>query len=209
MAAPQGIILIIFGIFICFAGYSIFKSMLPLWGFILGGLIMITFGSVFVERFNADPFLLQIILFIVGGVIGALIASPLYYVAVFLTGAALGGLLGIVFGAYLEVSGGAVSVRALTTMSGLTFPPPVTSTLQFVFMVLFAIITGGFAVGFQEFMLTISTAAIGAAAFVAGLNSSAFNLLRDNPGRNLWVVIVWLALSMLGLFVQYRMRDKT
>lgn len=209
MAAPQGIILLVFGIFICFAGYSMFKSMLPLWGFILGGLIAVTFGTAFAGRFVADLLVVQIIMFIVGGVIGALISSPLYYVAVFVTGAALGGLIGIVFGAYLEVSAGAVSVRALTTLSGLSFPPPVTSTLQFVFMVLFGIITGGFAIGFQKFMITASTAFIGAAAFVAGLNSSAFNLLRDNPGRSMWVIVVWFALAFLGLFIQYRMRDET
>jgi hypothetical protein len=67
MAAPQGIILIVFGIIICFAGYSLFRSMLPLWGFILGGLIAITFGSFLADRFSIDPSVLKIILFIIGG----------------------------------------------------------------------------------------------------------------------------------------------
>jgi hypothetical protein len=209
MAAPQGIILLVFGIFICFAGYSMFKSMLPLWGFILGGLIAVTFGSAFTGSFTAEPLLVQIIMFVVGGVIGALISSPLYYLAVFVTGAALGGLIGIVFGAYLEVSAGAVSVRALTTLSGLSFPPPVNSTLQFGCMVLFGVVTGGLAIAFQKFMITASTAFIGAAAFVAGLNSSAFSLLNENTSKNIWVIVIWFALALLGLFIQYRMRDET
>ena len=207
--APQGIILLIFGLFICFAGYSMFRSMLPLWGFMLGGLIAITFGMGLAKSMPFDLFVAQIILFILGGIIGALVSAPLYYVAVFATGAALGGLIGIVFGAYLEISGGSVSVVALTTLSGMSFPPPVASTLQFGFMVIFAVITGGLAIGFQKFMITASTAFVGAAAFVAGLNSSAFTLLRDNPSKGIWVVMVWFVMSLLGLFIQYRMRDET
>jgi hypothetical protein len=207
--APQGIILILFGIFICFAGYGLFRSMLPLWGFILGGLITITVGGGLAALIPVDPFVAQIGLFILGGIVGALISAPLYYVAVFATGAALGGLMGIVFGAYLEISGGAVSVKALSTLSALAFPPPVNSSLQFVFMVLFALITGGFAISFQKFMITASTAFIGAAAFVSGLNNSAFALMRDNPSKGIWIVAVWFLMSLLGLFIQYRMRDET
>ena len=43
MLTPLGIVLVVFGILVCFAGYNIFQSMLPLWGFILGGFVCILF----------------------------------------------------------------------------------------------------------------------------------------------------------------------
>jgi hypothetical protein len=206
--SPQGIILIIFGLFVCFSGYSIFKSMLPLWGFVLGGFVAISFAPGLLGEEN-PTLVFQIIAFVVGGVVGALVASPLYIVAVFLTGAAMGGLVGIVFGAYLETSGGAISVKALTTLASMPFPPPVTSTLQLVLLAVFAIITGGFAIAFQEFMIIASTAFIGSAAVVAGANQAALEMMRNNPGRAVWILLAWLIIAMIGLFVQYRTRDET
>jgi hypothetical protein len=208
VVTPQGIILIIFGFFICFSGYSIFKSMLPLWGFILGGLVALNFAPGILG--NEDPTLLfQIISFAVGGVIGALISSPLYFVSVFLTGAAMGGLLGIVFGAYLEISGGAPSVKALSSLAGMHFPPDVTSNFQLILLIVFGIITGGLAIAFQKFMITASTAFIGSAAIVAGGNGAAIEILRNDANRAVWILLAWLIVAMIGLFVQYRLRDET
>jgi hypothetical protein len=205
---PQGIILIIFGFLICFSGYSMFKSMLPLWGFILGGLVAINFAPAILGRENPTLIFL-VIAFALGGVVGALIASPLYYVAVFVTGAAMGGLLGIVAGSYLEMSGGVLSVKAMASLAAMQFPPPVTSTLQLVLLIAFGIITGGFAIAFQKFMITASTAFIGAAAIVAGANKAALEILQGSSSRGLWIMLIWLILAMVGLFVQYRMRDET
>ena len=209
MVTPQGFILIIFGLFICLAGYSLFKSMLPLWGFLLGGLVAIQFGMGLAERIPFPLLVAQIGLFVLGGIIGALVSAPLYYVSVFATGAALGGLVGLVFGSYLELSGGVVSVKALMELSAMAFPPAMTSGLQLALMVIFGLVTGGFAIGFQKFMITMSTAFIGAAAFVAGLNGSAFKLLQNDPAKGIWVIMVWFVMSMIGIFVQYRMRDET
>jgi hypothetical protein len=205
---PQGIILIIFGLFICLSGYSIFRSMLPLWGFILGGLVAITVApGLFPQQEHTLVF--QIIAFVVGGVVGALISAPLYYVAVFLTGAALGALTGAILGSYLEVSTGTVSMKALTTLAAMPFPPEVDSTLQLLLMVVLGLLTGGLAIGFQKFMITASTAFIGSAAIVAGANQGALEILRNNPGRAVWIIFGWFVFSMIGLFVQYRMRDET
>lgn len=208
VVTPQGIILIIFGILICLSGYSMFKSMLPLWGFILGGLVALNFAGVILGREN-PTLVFQVITFVVGGVIGALIASPLYYVAVFVTGAAMGGLLGIVIGAYLEVSGGVLSFKALTTLAAMQFPPAVQSTLQLVLLIIFGIITGGLAIAFQKFMIIASTAFIGSATIASGGNSAVLEILRGSPTRGMWILLIWLILGMIGLFVQYRMQDET
>ena len=208
VVTPQGIVLIIFGLLICFSGYSLFKSMLPLWGFILGGLVAISIAPTLMR--NSDPSLVfEIVAFIIGGVVGALIASPLYFVSVFLTGAAMGGLLGIVLGAYLEISSGTLSVKALSALASMQFPPPVQSTLQWILMVVLGLITGGFAIAFQKFMITASTAFIGSAAAVAGGNTAVLEIMRENPSRAVWILLIWLIVALLGLFVQYRMRDET
>lgn len=204
---PQGIILIIFGLFICLSGYSMFKSMLPLWGFILGGLVAITFAPGIMGQEN-PTLVFQIIAFVVGGAVGALISSPLYIVSVFLTGAVMGGLVGVVLGSYLETSGGQISVKALTRLASMPFPPPVEGTLQLALLAVFAIITGGLAIAFQQFMITASTAFIGAAAIVAGATQSALDVLRNNPGRAVWLLLAWIILAMIGMFVQYRTQDQ-
>jgi hypothetical protein len=182
--------------------------MLPLWGFILGGLLAINFAPPMMGRENPTLVFL-VIAFALGGIVGALIASPLYYVAVFVTGAAMGGLLGIVLGSYLEMTGGVLSVKALTTLAAMQFPPPVTSTLQLILLVGFGVVTGGFAIAFQKFMITASTAFIGAAAIVAGANRAALEILQASTSRGLWILLIWLILAMIGLFVQYRMQDET
>lgn len=207
MVTPQGIILVIFGGFICFAGYSLFKTMLPLWGFFLGGLVFMTFAPGLFPTVHVSVLVIQIVAFIVGGAIGALISQPLYYVILFLTGAAMGGLIGMVLGAYLQLAGGIVSFRALTELSNMPFPPPVTSTLQTGLIIILAIVSGGAAIGFQRFMVSASTAFIGSAALIAGLDQSVMITLRSRPGSAVWILLGWLVLAIVGLFLQYRMGE--
>ena len=209
MVTPQGIVLVIFGIFICFMGYSMFKSMMPIWGFILGGLVAINFGAPLTQGIQGNPMVIQILTFIAGGVVGALISLPLYYVSVFLTGAVMGGLMGIILGAYIDMSGGTVSVRAIEAISSMSFPPPVNTALQLLLLIVLGIITGGVAIAFQKFMISASTAFLGSAVLIAGLNTSALDILRTNPSKGIWMLVVWIVVGLVGLFVQYRMRDET
>jgi len=58
-------------------------------------------------------------------------------------------------------------------------------------------------------MISASTAFLGAAGVVSGLTGAILDVLRTNPARGLWVMLVWLILGMIGLFVQFRMRDET
>jgi hypothetical protein len=208
MLAAQGMILVVFGIFLCFMGYSLFRSMMPLWGFALGGLVAINFGGALTSQIQANPIVVQIGTFVVGGIIGALVAAPLYYVTLFLTGAALGALGGVIFGAYIQLSGGTVSMVALTQLSQMSFPPAVTTGLQFMMLLILGIIAGGFAILFQEFMITASTSMIGAAALVSGLDSTLLQTLQNTPERAIYLVIIWFLIGLVGMFVQYRTRDQ-
>lgn len=157
----------------------------------------------------AQQVVVQIVSFVVGGVIGAFIATPLYYVTIFVSGAAMGALVGLVFGSYLQISGGEVSMRALTELAAMSFPPKIDSSIQVVMMVVFGLVIGGFSISFQKFMISASTAFLGAAGVVSGLTGAILDVMRSNPGRGMWLMVVWLLLGMIGLFVQFRMRDET
>ncbi len=205
----QGASLVFFGIIICFMGYSLFKSMLPLWGFIIIGILALTLLPVFVDLKGSQLLIAQIITFFVAGVIGALIANPLYYVIVFVTGASLGALVGTVVGAYIDLSGGAVSFQALTALAELSFPPAVDTPGKFMIVAILALVTGVFAIGFQKFMITAATAFMGATAVVSGMNTTLLGLFTGIENRSVLVGLVWMFIGMLGLFIQYRMRDET
>lgn len=209
METAQGAVLIVLGVIICLAGYSLFRSMLPLWGFLLVGFIAMTFVPLLIKVPANQHLLVQIVVFIVGGIMGALAAKPLYYVTVFLSGAILGGLVGLVFGAYMEVSSGAISLRALNELAAMPFPPEVNSTMQVALIAILALATGAFAIGFQKFMITASTAFLGSAALVSGLTGVGLALVRFSSNRAVWVVVSWLIIGMLGMFIQYRTQDET
>ncbi len=209
MITPLGMVLVIFGILVCFAGYSIFQSMLPLWGFILGGFIFIVAVPLIVKIPPSQENVYQVVSFAVGGLIGAIVARPLYYATIFLSGAAAGALMGMIIGAYLSISSGQVSIRALTELAAMTFPPHIETPLQVVLMVVFGLIVGGFSISFQKFMISASTALLGAAAVVSGLTGAILDMFRGSPTRGFTIFVVWLALGMIGLFIQFRMRDET
>jgi Domain of unknown function (DUF4203) len=209
MITPLSIVEVVFGILVCFMGYSIFRSMLPLWGFILGGFALLFLAPLLIQVPPSQEILVQVVSFLIGGIIGALIATPLFYVTVFVSGAAMGALIGMVVGSYLQVSGGQVSVRALTELASMSFPPRIETATQVVFMVIFGLIIGGFSISFQKFMISASTAFLGAAGVVSGLTGPLLDMMRSNSSRGLWVMITWLVLGMVGLFIQFRMRDET
>ncbi len=202
MFTPQGIILVIFGIMACFMGYSLFKSMLPLWGFLLGGWFLLSFGPSFIPIPPAQNLVYQIGLYVVGGLIGAVIAVPLYFVIIFFSGAALGALAGVLVGALIDM-GGINSFSQLDNFTMLTFPPQPSTLLQFVLMVIFGLILGLLALNFQKFMITASSAFVGAAALVGGLSGVISSGLQTS-GIGALLIMAWMVLGFVGLFVQFQ-----
>jgi hypothetical protein len=204
MLTPQGMMLVLVGAVACFMGYSMFRSMLPLWGFILGGWIAMTIAPNFIEVPASQQLILFIASFAIGGVIGALISTPLYYVIIFLSGAALGALIGIVVGSLLEF-GGIASFRDLDTLRNvnLSFPPEVNSITQLVLIVIIGGALGFAALNFQQFMITASSAFLGAAALVSGLSVVITNSFPNVSG-SLMLLLSWLVLGMVGIFIQFR-----
>ena len=204
MVTPQGIMMVLVGAMACFMGYSMFRSMLPLWGFILGGFIAMTIVPNFINVPASQSLFWVIGIFAVGGLIGALISTPLYYVIIFLSGAGLGALLGIISGAFIDM-GGITSFRDIQNIQNMsiTFPPQVTSMTQLVLIIIFGGILGFMALSFQQFMITASSAFLGAAALVGGLSVVITNSMPD-VSSNLLLMLGWMILGMLGILVQFR-----
>lgn len=199
---PQDFALVIFGIVACFTGYSMFRGMLPLWGFLLGGWIAyIMFPSIMPGE--AKNLLFIGIAFLIGGTIGAVIAKPLYYVIVFFSGAVLGGIVGIFLGALIDL-GGINSFAQLDKFTAMTFPPFPHTPAQYLFMVILAIVMGVAAISFQQFMVTASSAFMGAAAIVSGVSVPIAAMAKSASGGGALMMLVWIIFGFVGMFVQYR-----
>jgi hypothetical protein len=203
MITPTAAVMIVFGVIALIGGYSLFRSMLPLWGFLLGGWLAFTFLPIVIHTPQAKTTLFQAIAFIGGGIIGAAIAIPLYFVIVFLSGAALGGLAGVMIGALVDV-GGVSSVRQIMTFTQMAFPPiPQTST-QFVLMAIFGLLLGAAAINFQKFMVIASSSFIGSAALASGLIGPITQIGSSDMNRAATMLTTWLLLGILGMIIQFR-----
>jgi hypothetical protein len=203
----QQIFMLVLGIIACFMGYSVFRSMLPLWGFLLGGWIAFTLLPSFLPGARAADMIVQIIAFVAGGLVGALISVPLYFVIIFLSGAALGMLLGVLTGALIDV-GGIASVAQITALSSMSFPPMPQTGLQYMLMAIFGSIMGGMAIAFQKFMICASSSFLGAAAIITGLAGPISLSVGSAVGRSAVMLMGWMVLAFIGLFIQFRMMDE-
>jgi hypothetical protein len=204
MLTVQDALMIGFGILACFAGYSMFREMLPVWGFVLGGWIVYTFLPTIVGASRADEMIVQIVGVGIGAIIGAIIAKPAYYVIVFLSGAALGMLVGVMVGALIDI-GGISSIRQLSTFTVMVFPPTPQTGTQFLLMGVGGILMGGMAINFQKFMICASSAFLGSAAVITGLGAPITAGSASEMGSSALMVTLWMILGMIGLFVQFRL----
>lgn len=203
MLAVSDMVMVVFGIIACFMGYSLFRGMLPLWGALLGGWIAFSTMPALVPA-QAGSLAAQGIAFAAGGTLGALIARPLYMMIVFLSGAVLGGVMGVVAGALIEL-GGITSFSRLDQLSAMSFPPVPHTATQFLCMAVLGIALGAAAINFQKFMITASSAYLGAAAIVTGLTVPLHGMASTAVGRGAVMLLAWIVVGLVGLFLQYRM----
>lgn len=168
----------------CFFGYRIFKFVLGLTGFLLGGVLVATISSTF-----SQEAIFILLSGLMGGVIGAALMVALYYAGVFLIGAILGSVLGTVLYAVAESN-----------------PDPAV-------LLITAVLAGIAALIFQKFMIIVSTGFGGAWGVVIGIAyfiTDAVNL--SNPermfnfeGKYLYAILLcWLVLGIAGVIIQYR-----
>jgi len=172
------------GILLWFLGYRIFKSVLGFYGFLIGAAL----GGGLASVLGAGQ-LIAVIAAVVVGLVCAVLAVSLYFVGVFLAGAALGVFAGI------SLSGALKGVPLLTL----------------ILAVALGVIGGLLALLLQKLIIILSTASIGSAEIVLG---AAYFLTsgralqwfgRPYAARNELgpLVILWFLLVAAGVLVQY------
>ena len=184
--APAAVVLIAGGALACFFGHRVFRIVLAIYGFILGALIA---TSLLAPVETSTTWIVAV----VGGLIGAAILVPAYFVGVAFAGAALAALLvhvvwghfgrephpffviaGCVAGALL-----AVWVQRLVIILGTAFGGAWT------------LLAGVLAITGQR-----------AVAAAAGKADHWLTYPLDPAPSHQWVKVAWLALGIMGTAVQ-------
>jgi hypothetical protein len=180
-----GSIIIAFGIMNCFMGYRVFRLVLSIWGFILGGALAMQLAA------EAPP-LIVLIAGVFGSVLGALLIHLVFRVGIFLAGAVFG---------YLATA------AALSTL-GISDSPLAYALFGGAFLGVMALLL-------NELFVIILTAVCGAAAIVTGgllifnaepvlavYNTRQWDAVLDIASPA--VLGIWLALAALGFLMQSR-----
>lgn len=183
-----GLVALVVGALLCFAGYRLFRILIALWGFFIGFLI----GAQVVASFLHSDFLTTPLAWIAGFVLGlilAVLAYALYAAAVTILGASVGYLIG----AGLLTALGYGNQGIIVTAAGIA--------LAILFGLLILLLD------LVRLLVIANTALGGAGTIVTALlllfgviNLNSLNsgvvgaFIKDSPG---WV-LAWLALAVVG-----------
>jgi cell division protein FtsL len=187
--ACAGLIGILFGLVLCFAGYRLFIILLPIWGFVFG----LVFGAQSIQLLFGTGFLATVSSWVVGLIVGAIFAvlSYLFYiVAVAIIAGSLGYGLTV---AFLFLIG--MDANWLMWLIGI------------VVAIAFAVVTIVF--NLQKWVVIAATAILGSAAMietVVFLFRPAAVLL-ENPVKaaldaSPLLLVVFLVFAILGIVAQ-------
>ena len=182
------VISILFGVVTCFWGYRAFKVVLGIIGFITGAWLA---GGI-AATFTGGIGVVALIAAVAGGLIAGSIFVTLFYVGIFVVGAAAGWLFGVM----------------ITSAAG--------NSMHIIPFVILALLGGILAVSFQRLVLTISTGVIGSWYIVAGTllffgselaNTIMFRvpgqIVSGDEGQQVIVLSSWLFLAISGIVFQY------
>ena len=173
---PIAIIALFFGAVICFFGYPMIHSAIRVWGFLTGGVFVTLLAiGLFKMPGGLSQLTLQMgITFLVGGILGAIAAGPLSALIIFLSGTALGWMLGAYVYPYI-------------------FHKPEITILT----VGLALFTGLISVRFQEVAMICTTAFVGGLMLAYG----ATLVMSIEP---LWLAIFFFLCVFFGAAAQYK-----
>ena len=181
----------LFGLALTFAGYKLFRILLPIWGFFFG----LWLGAQSIQVLFNEGFLTTITSWVVGlivGVIFAVLAFPFYLFAVAIIASSLGYFAAIVLLLWLGMQWG-----FLVWLIGI------------VVAIAFAAVTLIF--NLQKWVIIIATAVLGS-GLIVGVFTALFkpvSLLLENPVKVMLqtsplLLIVFLLLVIFGIIVQAR-----
>jgi hypothetical protein len=187
--ACAGLIGILFGLVLCFAGYRLFVILLPIWGFVFG----LVFGAQSIQLLFGVGFLATVTSWVVGFIVGAIFAvlSYLFYVvAVAIIAGSLG--YGLAVG-FMWLIG--MDANWLMWIIGI------------VVAIAFAVVTIVF--NLQKWVVIGATAILGAGAMietVVFLFVPAATLLENPVKATLnaspWLAVVFAVFAILGIIAQ-------
>ena len=183
---PAAALLLLGGIISCFFGYRLFRTVLAIFGFIVGGMLA---SSIF----GVSNTTLMLVAWIVGGAIGAFILIFAYFLGVALAGAAIGAAV-----ANLMFSIGNRDPRVLVVVGCSVAGAIAAMYLQRYFIIVFTAFGGAWTMIVGAMALVGDRAALKAAT--SGDVWVAYPL-NPAPGQR-WVVFAWIFLSLLGAAVQ-------
>jgi hypothetical protein len=192
-ALPFAILLVLGGALACFAGYRLFKSVLALYGFILGAMIASSMMGV-------SNTIGMVVAAIIGGLVGALILVFAYFIGIALVGAGMGAL------------------AANLIWSGVR-----TGEVPWQFAVGAAVVGAITAMVLQRYVIIVSTSFSGAWTLIVGAITVAadrtvvraapaadawiFYPISPAPGGR-WVSVAWVVLGLIGTGVQLALTSK-
>jgi hypothetical protein len=184
---PAAIVLVLGGALACFAGYRLFRTVLGIYGFILGAML----ASSMMGASNTTG---MIVAALVGGVAGALILVFAYFVGIALVGAGLGALVAHVGWGYVHTGDPpavAVIVLAIAGSLGAMLLQRYVIIVATAFGGAWTVIVGGLAVAGDR----------GAARAASAGDVWILYPMTPAPGQR-WVPVAWIALGLIGTGVQ-------
>ena len=183
---PAAAILLAGGVISCFFGYRLFRTVLAIFGFVLGGMLA---SSVF----GVSNTTMMLVAWVLGGLVGAFILIFAYFLGVALAGAAIGAAL-----ANVMFSIGNRDPRALVVILCSITGAIAAMYLQRYFIIVFTAFGGAWTMIVGAMALVGDRTALKAAT--SGDVWVAYPL-NPAPGQR-WVLLVWLTLSLIGACVQ-------
>jgi Domain of unknown function (DUF4203) len=183
---PAAALLLLGGIISCFFGYRLFRTVLAIFGFIVGGMLA---SSIF----GVSNTTMTLIAWLAGGLVGAFILVFAYFLGVALAGASIGATV-----ANLLFSVGNRDPRVLVVILCSVAGAIASMYLQRYFIIVFTAFGGAWTMIVGAMALVGNRAALRAAA--TGDVWVAYPL--DPASGPQWVVVVWIVLSLIGACVQ-------
>jgi hypothetical protein len=183
---PAAAMLLAGGVISCFFGYRLFRTVLAIFGFVLGGMLA---SSVF----GVSNTTMMLVAWVLGGLVGAFILIFAYFLGVALAGAAIGAAL-----ANVMFSIGNRDPRALVIILCSIAGAIASMYLQRYFIIVFTAFGGAWTMIVGAMALVGDRTALKAAT--SGDVWVAYPL-NPAPGQR-WVPIVWIVLSLIGAAVQ-------
>lgn len=186
LQTPAAIVLLVGGLLSCFAGYRIFRTVLGIYGFIIGALAVSS-------AMGTEHTAWMIVGALAGGIVGALILIAAYFIGVALLGAGVGALAASLIWAALGREPGAIVVIVFAVAGALA-----ALVLQR-YVIIGATAFGG--------AWTIIVGALALEGHRVAIDASARNNVwlayPTNPAPgNYWVLVGWVALGVTGVIVQ-------